>query len=188
MRKKGFSTIIFYLLIAVGLYFIMNGVLGGGFGNRAVERVNYSQLVEYINQSQVSEITISYGKNSMAYVEARLNSTQSIVTAYAPSEEIAQIINDYQTANPGLMQIEYGMLSEESWSSIIMTVMSFAVVGFILFFFLSQQGSGGGKVMSFGKSKAKMYTKGDDPPGAGKRHVGQHFRRHLRIRRLLQFL
>lgn len=161
MKKKSFATIVFYLLIALGLYLILSGALGGGLGSGSVERVNYTQLVQYINDSKINKITISLGKNATAYIEGTLSAGEGVITAYAPSEDIITLVNDYNVNNGGSIEVEYSILSEESWSSIIMTVMSFAVVGFILFFFLSQQGSGGGKVMSFGKSKAKMYTKVD---------------------------
>ncbi len=161
MKKKSFATIVFYLLIALGLYLILSGALGGGLGSGSVERVNYTQLVQYINDSKINKISISLGKNATAYIEAQLASGEGMVTSYAPAGDIIALVDAYNEENTGAIEVEYAILSEESWSSIIMTVMSFAVVGFILFFFLSQQGSGGGKVMSFGKSKAKMYTKVD---------------------------
>jgi cell division protease FtsH len=161
VKKKSFATIVFYLLIALGLYLILSGALGGGLTSGSVERVNYTQLVQYINESKINSITISLGKNSTAYIEAQLSTGEGMVTSYAPSGDIIALVDEYNEENGGAIEVEYSILSEEIWSSIIMTVMSFAVVGFILFFFLSQQGSGGGKVMSFGKSKAKMYTKVD---------------------------
>jgi cell division protease FtsH len=161
VKKKSFATIVFYLLIALGLYLILSGALGGGLTSGSVERVNYTQLVQYINESKINSVTISLGKNSTAYIEAQLSSGEGMITSYAPSGDIVALVDAYNQEHGGAIEVEYSILSEESWSSIIMTVMSFAVVGVILFFFLSQQGSGGGKVMSFGKSKAKMYTKVD---------------------------
>src|SRR5699024_3101437 len=45
------------------------------------------------------------------------------------------------------------------WVTVLTTMIPFLIIGLLFFFLLSQaQGGGGGRVMNFGKSKAKMYS------------------------------
>ncbi len=167
MKKRGFATLIFYIAILIGAYLFMTSVSGGGlFGSSAKKEVNYTEFTEYLNESKISTLKISMGQNSASYVDAELaNETEEGVKQlylYAPSDELSNDVKTYQEENPGKLTVEYSILSEDSWSSILMTVMTFVVIGFVLFFFLSQQGAGGGgRVMNFGKSKAKLYTGSD---------------------------
>ncbi len=105
------------------------------------------------------------GKNETAYVQAKLAqqnaSADQYVTAYAPIAEFNTMIDAYLADHPGTIDVTYGMLSEDTWSTILMIVMMIAVIGFVFFIFMSQQGGGGGKVMNFGKSKARLYMRSD---------------------------
>ncbi len=162
MKKRGFATLIFYALIIFGGIMFMSSAAGGGlFGSSKVERISYNELVNYIQDGQVKSIQIDMGKNSTAYVEATLNNDK-IVNTYAPAAELNLSIDNYLNDNPKAFDVKYSILSDESWSSILMTISTLVVIGFVLFFFMSQQGgSGGGKVMNFGKSKAKLYMRND---------------------------
>lgn len=167
MKKRGFATLIFYIIILVGAYLFMTSVSGGKlFGSSSKKEVMYTEFVQSLDNSQIGSLNISMGQNSASYVEATLKSQTaegvSMIYLYAPSDELSEDINRYEQEHPGDLTVKYDILSEDSWSSIIMTVMTFVVVGFVLFFFISQQGGGGGgRVMNFGKSKAKLYTAND---------------------------
>ena len=167
MKKLGFGKIIFYLIALLGLILFMNSTSGGGlFSKNNVESVNYNQLIDYIQSGEVKSIEVDMGRNSTAYVEAELNKTidgeTQIVTAYAPIDELNTVILEYLDENPDSFIVDYQILSEDTWSSILMVIMMVAVIAFIVIIVMSQQsGGGGGKVMNFGKSKAKLYTSSD---------------------------
>ncbi|MFA0815675.1 MAG: ATP-dependent zinc metalloprotease FtsH [Anaerofustis sp.] len=166
MKKKSLGTLIFYVLIILGAFLYIGSITGNNiFSNGNVEKITYNELVTYIQNDQVASIEISMGKNETAYVQAKLTQqnagTDQYVTAYAPIAEFNTMIDAYLSDHPGTIDVTYGMLSEDTWSTILMIVMMIAVIGFVFFIFMSQQGGGGGKVMNFGKSKARLYMRSD---------------------------
>ena len=167
MKKLGLGKIVFYLIALLGLILFMNSTSGGGlFSNNNVESINYNQLIGYIQSGEIKSIEVDMGRNSTAYVEAELNQIKDgeaqIVTAYAPIDELNTVILNYLDENPDSFTVDYQILSEDTWSSILMVIMMVAVIAFIVIIVLSQQSGGGGsKVMNFGKSKAKLYTSSD---------------------------
>ncbi len=166
MKKRGFGTLIFYVIILIGAIMFMTSASGESFfGGRVSESITYTEFVQYLNNSKFDSVEVSLGKNNTAFIEAELKTPTSEgvgrVLLYAPSEKVTTLLSDYTDLNPGRLQVSYDVLSEEGWSNILMTVMTFVVIGFVMFFLISQQGSGGGKVMNFGKNKAKMYTAAD---------------------------
>ena len=167
MKKLGLGKIVFYLIALLGLILFMNSTGGGSlFNNKNVQSVNYNQLIDYIQNGEIKSIEVDMGRNSTAYVEAELHKTvegkAQTVTAYAPIDELNTVILNYLDENPDSFTVDYQILSEDTWSSILMVIMMVAVIAFIVIIVLSQQSGGGGsKVMNFGKSKAKLYTSSD---------------------------
>ncbi len=167
MKKKSLGTLIFYVLIILGAFLYIGSITGSNiFTNGNITKITYNELVADIQDDQIASIEISMGKNETAYVQAKLAEQKSgndqYVTAYVPIAEFNAMVDAYLADNPGSIDVTYGMLSEDTWSTILMIVMMIAVIGFVFFIFMSQQGGGGGgKVMNFGKSKARMYTRSD---------------------------
>ena len=167
MKKKSLGTLIFYVLIILGAFLYIGSITGSNiFTNGNITKITYNELVADIQDDQIASIEISMGKNETAYVQAKLTEQKSgndqYVTAYVPIAEFNAMVDAYLAENPGSIDVTYGMLSEDTWSTILMIVMMIAVIGFVFFIFMSQQGGGGGgKVMNFGKSKARMYTRSD---------------------------
>lgn len=167
MKKKSLGTLIFYVLIILGAFLYIGSITGSNiFTNGNITKITYNELVADIQDDQIASIEISMGKNETAYVQAKLTEQKSgndqYVTAYVPIAEFNAMVDAYLADNPGSIDVTYGMLSEDTWSTILMIVMMIAVIGFVFFIFMSQQGGGGGgKVMNFGKSKARMYTRSD---------------------------
>jgi cell division protease FtsH len=168
LKKRGLGTFVFYLLIILVAYIFMSSATSGGLlSSSSTEQVSYDELVEQIQDGNVSSIDVSMGQNSTSYVKAELSSGstasgEQYITAYVPTDEFNEVLNDYTTENPGAIEVNYAILSEDTWSTILMVIMMVVFIGFLFFLFMSQQGgAGGGKVMNFGKSKAKLYTKSD---------------------------
>ncbi|MBO4359854.1 MAG: AAA family ATPase, partial [Eubacteriaceae bacterium] len=145
----------------------MMSASGGGFfsSSPAKQEISFNEFSDYVENGMIDTVEIAMGKNNVAYVKAVLKKTTAegvgIVLLYAPADKVNDLLINYDTANPGKMDIVYDTLSEESWSSILMTVMTFVVIGFVAFFFITQQSGGNGKVMNFGKSKARMFSSSD---------------------------
>ncbi|NLW71019.1 MAG: ATP-dependent zinc metalloprotease FtsH [Eubacteriaceae bacterium] len=137
------------------------------FGSGKQETVTYNEFEKYLSNSRLKSMTVSLGSNSVCYVKAQLKATTSenvsSINLYIPSDKLTELLDSYDQKHPGALEVEYKVLNESGWTGILMTIATFAVIGFALFLIISQQSASnsGGRVMSFGKSKARVYQAGD---------------------------
>lgn len=141
-RNIALWAIVLFLLLA--LY----GALNGGNDNRRQVELNFSQFLDYVERSEVSEVTIQ-GSNIMGV----LKSDNSKFVTYAPEDpklverlrESGVVINAIPRDDGGFLSYLGGLLP------------MLILIGVWIFFMRQMQGSSG-KAMGFGKSKAKMLT------------------------------
>ena len=160
MNNKKFRTIIIYVVLIFGVYFLISMVTGSvnPLSAAKVEKASYSKLVQNLEADNVKSITINRNKQS---AETTLKSGDTILVSNVALSELDSLLTDYITANPGEIDVTYEISNSTGWTNILMVLVSLGLMGFLIFVFFSQQGGGGSKVMSFGKSKAKLYTKSD---------------------------
>lgn len=160
MNNKKFRTIIIYVVLIFGVYFLISMVTGSvnPLSNAKVEKASYSKLVQNLEADNVKSITINRNKQS---AETTLKSGDTILVSNVALSELDSLLTDYIKANPGEIDVNYEISNSTGWTNILMVLVSLGLMGFLIFVFFSQQGGGGSKVMSFGKSKAKLYTKSD---------------------------
>ncbi|WP_371922841.1 ATP-dependent zinc metalloprotease FtsH [Anaerofustis sp. NSJ-163] len=160
MNNKKFRTIIIYVVLIFGVYFLISMVTGSvnPLSAAKVEKASYSKLVQNLEADNVKSITINRNKQS---AETTLKSGDTILVSNVALSELDSLLTDYIKANPGEIDVTYEISNSTGWTNILMVLVSLGLMGFLIFVFFSQQGGGGSKVMSFGKSKAKLYTKSD---------------------------
>lgn len=160
MNNKKFRTIIIYVVLIFGVYFLISMVTGSvnPLSSARVEEASYSKLVQNLEADNVKSITIDRNKQS---AETTLKSGDTILVSNVALSELDSLLTDYIKANPGEIDVNYEISNSTGWTNILMVLVSLGLMGFLIFVFFSQQGGGGSKVMSFGKSKAKLYTKSD---------------------------
>ena len=151
LKNKGIDGVSIFIIL--GLCFALIAFFTGDFTSPVVEDVPYSTLVEYMNNGEVKSVT-TYGDNQ-AEVELK---DGKILRVVLPSKTM--FVSEYHMLESEGKGFEYNDVLPTTtpwWVSLLPTIA--IVVIFILFwvFFLNQAGSGGGgKVMSFGKSRAKL--------------------------------
>ena len=167
-RRRGLGPLIFYILVLIGAYVFLITATGNMiFGSGKKETVSYNDFTKYLNNNMLKEVVVSIGSNGVSYVEAELKtSTSKNVTAinlYLPSDKLSELLDAYTEKYPNSIEIKYKVLSEGGWTGILMTIATLSVIGFALFLIISQQAAGNssGRVMNFGKSKARIYQPGD---------------------------
>ncbi|MCO8194671.1 ATP-dependent zinc metalloprotease FtsH [Anaerofustis sp. NSJ-163] len=160
LNNKKFRTIIIYVVLIFGVYFLISMVTGSvnPLSAAKVEKASYSKLVQNLEADNVKSITINRNKQS---AETTLKSGDTILVSNVALSELDSLLTDYIKANPGEIDVTYEISNSTGWTNILMVLVSLGLMGFLIFVFFSQQGGGGSKVMSFGKSKAKLYTKSD---------------------------
>ncbi|MDF2520010.1 MAG: ATP-dependent metalloprotease FtsH [Clostridia bacterium] len=119
------------------------------------DRISYTSLITMIQSGKIKEITIS-DMDGAAAVTGKTTDNKRFETT-ANTEALSNTIQPL--VNAGQLNVKFETKTASStWLSIIPTV-GIIVLLIVFFFVLTQQTQGGGnRVMSFGKSKAKLHT------------------------------
>lgn len=151
--KRYFRGISFYLLIFIILVFAVQMLTKNVDETKYID---YTQLIEEINKDNVESITIVKNEDT---VKGRLKDNTSFTLTLPTSSD--KFYEDYlQTP------IEQGKIKQVSgepqpqtpfYLSALPTIFMILVFVVFWFVFMQQSQGGGSRVMSFGKSRAKMH-------------------------------
>lgn len=155
--RKAFRGISVYVLIVL---LIMFGVRMLGQNIEPIKEMNVTELVKNLNDNKVQGIKME-GRTVQGVL---IDETK--FTTILPYEFTDSFYKDYLKDRVENEEINYsGKLDPEpSWlASMLPTLLVILVFGVFWFVFMqqSQGGGSGGKVMSFGKSKAKIHKEED---------------------------
>ena len=163
--SKLFKNISFYILLFIVIAFLFTL-----FNTSSNLEVSFTDFVKYLKSGEISQMYIEEQQ-----VRARLNKAKNvegkeykdIVVAIDSPDLLYQHVGDVIREKVANGEIELTMVPPQAmplWLSILPTIIF--VIIFIIFwlFFIrqSQYGGGGGKMMSFGKSRAKMTENSGD--------------------------
>lgn len=153
---KYFKGLSFYIVIFVIILFILTLYSTTG----TPQEMSYSEFLSHIQNSNIQEVTLKGDEAAIKLVTAKQDSKNNAYVVYISSVDsftdlMTESLNKKQVRN---FKIERPP-SAPWWVAILPTLG--LIVIFVIFwvFFLQQsQGGGGNRVMSFGKSKAKLST------------------------------
>ncbi|MEW4372791.1 ATP-dependent zinc metalloprotease FtsH [Paenibacillus kandeliae] len=154
IRNSGFYLILFLVVVGIVRYV--------SDGSETTDNPRYDQLKAALAAGNVASVTIQF--DNYAYLVTGEYKTQPAdakskqFTSYIPATDTA--VNEINSAidGSGTQVTVKPMEGDSIWLSFI-TSMIPLVIMFILFFFLFNQAQGGGgKVMNFGKSRARLYN------------------------------
>jgi len=143
-----FRSISFYLLIII---LVLSLVQWYSSQEAAQLRIGYSELIQLIDNGQVSKIkivennisgTLKDGRNFVSYVPD--------ITSFMEKID--------QPASRGELVVDSEPRPTTPWWTQILSPLLLMVFIIGAWYFFMQQGQGGGRVMSFGKSRAKLHT------------------------------
>ena len=150
--KSSLKTLAMWLIIGVIVVVVVTSIIDG-----SDNKMTYSDLITSIEKGEVKEIEIE-ANSKEAYVTTKSSSQQKKVNI--PSKDsFMDYISDKLVSDE--------IVLTEKTESIFITILSllspfgFVIIMLVFFFFLMNQGQGGNKTMSFGKSKARMMTSAD---------------------------
>jgi cell division protease FtsH len=153
--KRFFKGISVYLLIVI---IIMIFVQTLGKDVEQVKAMNVTELIGYLNNNDVASINM-IGEE----VEGKLkDKTQFIV--FLPETVRDTFYTDYlkDAVDSGEIAFSGDPIPTQPWYiGMIPTILMLLVFAVFWFVFMQQSQGGGNKVMSFGKSKAKMHKEED---------------------------
>ncbi len=146
---------IFWVALAVAFVLVGSSVFAGV---GAPTQVDTSQAVSDINGGKVDTATIT---DRDQLLELTLKDGSKVRTSYVTGQGVKLQELLQAKSDAGQLPGGYNVVvpSENLLVTLLFSLLPIAIVVFLLFFFMSQMQGGGNKVMSFGKSKAKLITK-----------------------------
>ena len=145
---------LFWILLAV-LLVLVGSTLVSGIGGP--ERIDTSQAIADIQADSVEKAVITDGDQVL---ELTLKDGTVVTSQYVTGQgvELQRLLQEKAAA--GQLPGGYNVVvpQDNIFLSLIFTLLPFALLILLLFFFMSQM-QGGGRIMNFGKSKAKAVSK-----------------------------
>ncbi|MBP2002722.1 cell division protease FtsH [Paenibacillus shirakamiensis] len=152
IRNSGFYLILFLVVVGI-VQFLTNS-------SEAAGTPGYAQLRQQLKANNVKEVTAQF--DGYAYLVTgeyiKKVDNKEKFQSYAPFDtSTVNELRDYSESNNFSLTWKK-MQGESIWLTFLTSIVPLAIM-FILFFFLFNQAQGGGgKVMNFGKSRARLYN------------------------------
>jgi len=151
-KNLGIYIVIFGLVLAMAWFY-------QGTPEQEVKEVDYSYFATQLKNERVTELTIN--DRTMT---GTLKNGEKIVT-YAPSILDINILNEqyiFPQMEEGKLTVKSDEPKETPWIVTLLPTIIMVVILIVFWFvFMNQGQGGGGKVMSFGKSRAKLHKEDD---------------------------
>ena len=145
---------LFWILLAV-LLVLVGSTLVSGIGGP--ERIDTSQAIADIQADKVESAVITDGDQVL---ELTLQDGTVVTSQYVTGQgvELQRLLQEKAAA--GQLPGGYNVVvpQDNIFLGLLFTLLPFALLILLLFFFMSQM-QGGGRIMNFGKSKAKALSK-----------------------------
>lgn len=152
LKGAGFYLLIFIIIVGI--------VQFSGSPTEKVEEMKFSSVYRELMKENISSIKIVED----TVIEGTIKSTNKKFKTYIPQEIQSEKLADQllKQANEGKLQLIGAPKPTTPWFfDIIPSLLMLFFVLILWFVFMNQSQGGGGKVMNFGKSKAKVH-KDDD--------------------------
>lgn len=150
IRNTGFYLIIF--LVTVGIVSFISGQ------NDHKEELTYDQFRVELSNRNIEEVSVKMDGYTYLITGKYRNPPKPEKKSFVTR---APMIDDVITEieNGGVTTRRYDKVNEGSvWITFLTSIIPFVIIIFLFFFLLNQAQGGGGKVMNFGKSRARLYN------------------------------
>ncbi len=152
-----FRNTIFYLLIflvVVGVVSFFNGT------SNDTNVLDYGEFQSKLNNGEIQELTLQ-PERGVYTVTGKLagggedsEDANTFVTNVPDSENAVENIINSESAKVTVEKAP----EQSGWVTFLTSIIPFVIIFILFFFLLNQAQGGGGRVMNFGKSKAKLYS------------------------------
>lgn len=151
-----FRNTIFYLLIFLVIIGVVSFFTGA---NPKTEQITYNDFISDLNEGNVTEMTVQPVRGVFE-VRGKMKGYDEDETflTYIPTEQGLDRVDKAADAN-NVQKLNIAPAEETSgWVTFFTSIIPFVIIFILFFFLLNQAQGGGGRVMNFGKSKAKLYS------------------------------
>ncbi len=145
-KNKNFKNAGLYLLILIVVISILSSLFEPG---TTVRELTYSQFLNEVDSNNVYTVTISGNT-----ISGELSNNQKFTTYFPEDPELMNILRSKNINIEAKPPVELSW-----WMRILSSLLPMALIIGIWIFMMRQMQGGGNKVMSFGKSQAKLMGK-----------------------------
>lgn len=153
--QKAFRNVLFIAIVGVVIFGLFSWINGNG---NVPKELTYTQFIQKLDNGELKSLEIQ-PENNVYKVSGKLKNNDDYASTILFNND--QELNKVTETAKDQKGLDFTVKEEEGQSvfvSIISTLIPVLVIALLFIFFLSQaQGGGGGRMMNFGKSKAKMY-------------------------------
>ncbi len=148
--RRYFRGPLAWVALAVLGVFVLSQFLGsgGGYKNADLSKVESLMASKSVRSVQIKD------KEQLVQVETRSGDK---LAASFPTNYQTTLVNEARDS--GAEKYSASVSRQNPILSVLLGLLPIALVVFLLLFFMNQMQGGGGRVMQFGKSKAKLVTK-----------------------------
>ncbi|MDB4868754.1 MAG: ATP-dependent metallopeptidase FtsH/Yme1/Tma family protein [Cohnella sp.] len=154
IRNTGFYLLIFLVTVGIVQFFISK--------NTTSDELSYKQLVQVVEQGNVSDLTIQIQSGSYLvtgkYKVKPASQKSDTFMGRAPLADYVVKQFDDLSRTKGYDFHTNKMPGESFWLTFLTSIIPFVIMFILFFFLINNAQGGGGKVMNFGKSRARLYN------------------------------
>lgn len=143
---RGVLTVIFAILLVSTLWELTSSP------QSAVPNESYSQLLNMARHGQVAEARLDPQSHVVTAITTTGKRFQTTYAVDGSSALANQLVGDHVTVSV------LRPSSNSLWITLLSNVLPVLMIVFMLYFFFNQTQGGGGRVMQFGKSRARLHT------------------------------
>ncbi|REE56395.1 cell division protease FtsH [Paenibacillus taihuensis] len=154
IRNTGFYLIIF--LVTVGIFQFISSQ------NDSTSEITYDQFRKELAADNIKQLELQFDNYSYLITGEYKNKpdkadSAQFYTHTSVEEFVVKEINDAQAKNGFTMDVK-PMEGQSIWLTFLTSIIPFVIIFILFFFLINQAQGGGGKVMNFGKSRARLYN------------------------------
>ena len=159
-RKNNYKQFVPYVVLIVIIAVIL---LVFGLGNNQSHEITYNELLQYLSENKVTEITTSERKSDgVLYITGKLSDYQSneFFKVNVPNTEVtSETIAKYQQTNEFKWEVEKDP-GNSAWISLLVNVVPIVIIVGATVYLFKSMSKGNSSSMDFGKSRAKLSEDG----------------------------
>ncbi|MCR8636124.1 MULTISPECIES: ATP-dependent zinc metalloprotease FtsH [Paenibacillus] len=150
IRNTGFYLLIF--LVTVGIVHFISTQ------NDQKDAISYDKLRQALIEKNVESVSVKFDGYTYLvrgkYKNPPTPDKKNFETRAPFDQEVIQMIEKGEVPTINVEKME----GDNVWISFLTSIIPFVIIFILFFFLLNQAQGGGGKVMNFGKSRARLYN------------------------------
>ncbi|OXM14583.1 ATP-dependent zinc metalloprotease FtsH [Paenibacillus herberti] len=156
IRNTGFYLLIF--LVTVGIVQFISGQ------DEKTQKILYSEFRQELEANNISKLTVQFDKYTYLvageYRKAPAGAKDESLKFYTYTNTDEFLIKELDVASvTNKFKLDYKPMKGQSiWLTFLTSIIPFVIIFILFFFLINQAQGGGGKVMNFGKSRARLYN------------------------------